>query len=106
VQVFRGGFGSGTPQPCKDQVLGGCVCGSNGAATTKAAVEAGYATIWDPPRAWYLSCYSDKCDATGGGAGADRRKMLACGFSCGCNEERLGTNKNKSNMQYSRKSRP
>lgn len=27
VQVFRGGFGSG-PKPCKDQALGGCVCGS------------------------------------------------------------------------------
>jgi len=27
VQVFRGGFGPG-PKPCKDQLLGGCVCGS------------------------------------------------------------------------------
>ena len=68
VQVFRGGFGSG-PKPCTDQVHGGCVCGSNGAATTKAAVESGYQTIWDPPNAWYLSCYADKCASTGGGAG-------------------------------------
>ncbi len=50
VQVFRGGFGPG-PKPCKDQALG-CVCGSNGAATTKAVVQAGYRAIWDPPSAW------------------------------------------------------
>jgi hypothetical protein len=71
VQVFRGGFGPG-PKPCKDQLLGGCVCGSNGAATTKASAAAGYKTIWGPPRSWYLSCYADKCDANdGGGAGVE-----------------------------------
>ena len=52
VQVFRGGFGPG-PKPCEDQMKGGCVCGSNGAATTKAVVQAGYRAIWDPPSAWY-----------------------------------------------------
>ena len=51
VQVFRGGFGPG-PKPCEDQMKGGCVCGSNGAATTKAVVQAGYQAIWDPPGAW------------------------------------------------------
>eukprot|EP01052_Picozoa_sp_SAG31_P041800 SAG31_NODE_6440_length_2017_cov_22.846715_1_plen_247_part_00 len=68
VQVFRGGFGDGA-KPCKDQLLGGCVCGSNGAATTKASAAAGYKTIWDPPQSWYLSCYSDECSKSGGGAG-------------------------------------
>jgi hexosaminidase len=68
VQVFRGGFGQG-PKPCKDQTFGGCVCGSNGAATTKAVVEAGYRAIWGPPSSWYLSCYANKCGAVGSGAG-------------------------------------
>ena len=45
------------------------MCGSNGAATTKAAVEAGYRAIWGSPNSWYLSCYSDKCGQSGGGAG-------------------------------------
>jgi hexosaminidase len=59
VQVFRGGFGPG-PKPCKDQIVGGCVCGSNGAATTRAVVQAGYRAIWDPPSAWCdLSSHHD-----------------------------------------------
>ena len=57
------------PKPCKDQILGGCVCGSNGAATTKAAVEEGYRAIWSPPSSWYLSCYADQCASSGNGAG-------------------------------------
>ena len=57
------------PKPCKDQILGGCVCGSNGAATTKAAVEEGYRAIWGPPSSWYLSCYADQCASSGNGAG-------------------------------------
>ena len=37
----------------------------------QAAVAAGYDVIWGagPPSSWHLSCYSDKCDSSGGGAG-------------------------------------
>jgi hypothetical protein len=62
-------FAGAGPKPCTDQLLGGCVCGKNGAATTAAAAAAGYLTLWDPPASWYLSCYADKCDTDGGGAG-------------------------------------
>lgn len=56
----------------------------SGAATTKAAAAAGYQTIWDPPASWYLSCYSDKCGTSGGGAGFEgwERVFAAEPFLC------------------------
>ena len=63
VQVFRAGWGAGANP--------GRVCGSNAATTTALAVAAGYEVIWGagPPSGWYLTCYADACDDSGGGAG-------------------------------------
>lgn len=61
VHVFRAGWGPDAPN--------GGSCGSNTTYTTYQAVSTGYRVIWMPPSSWYLSCYADHCNTSGGGAG-------------------------------------
>lgn len=63
VHVFRAGFGGGDYHPASGS------CGSNTTYTTAAAVAAGYHVVYMPPSSWYLSCYANQCDESGGGAG-------------------------------------
>lgn len=60
VQVFRAGWAPGR---------GPATCGANTSVTAAAAAGAGFDVIWAPPMSWYLTCYADACDASGGGAG-------------------------------------